>query len=196
MKSRIQTAALLSAFIVFSAIAEEPKLDSKPSGLPDQEKDSPAKPPSKNKIEGETFLAQNAKTQGITVLPDGLQYRVIQTGTGETPKTNDLVFVKYRGKRIDGTEFDHHNRFLTRVDGGIKGWQDALQRMRVGSKLEIFVPPALAFGDEGEPYHHIEPDSTLIYELELALIAPPNPELGRGLGHAFDGDVASPSPGK
>jgi FKBP-type peptidyl-prolyl cis-trans isomerase FklB len=180
---------LLTALTSLSADVEDPKPAAGSSGSAAQEKAVANKQSQKNKAEGEAFLAKNAKTEGITVLPDGLQYRVIQAGTGAIPTTNDLVFIKYRGRRIDGTEFGHHDRFLTRVDAGLKGWQDALQRMRVGSKMEIFVPPALAFGEEGEPYLQIEPDSTLIYELELTSIAPPNPEFGRGLGHGFDGEV-------
>jgi FKBP-type peptidyl-prolyl cis-trans isomerase FklB len=187
---KLTLAILLStALTSLSADVEDPKHAAGASGSAAQEKAVANKQSQKNKAEGEAFLAKNAKTEGITVLPDGLQYRVIQAGTGAIPTTNDLVFIKYRGRRIDGTEFGHHDRFLTRVDGGLKGWQDALQRMRVGSKMEIFVPPALAFGEEGEPYLQIEPDSTLIYELELTSIAPPNPEFGRGLGHGFDGEV-------
>jgi FKBP-type peptidyl-prolyl cis-trans isomerase FklB len=189
MKLTLPATLLLTAFTSFSATAQEPKPATESSESAAQEKAAANKQFQKNKADGEAFLAKNAKSEGISVLPDGLQYRVIQAGTGATPTTNDLVFIKYRGRRIDGTEFGHHSRFLTRIDAGLKGWQDALQRMRVGSKLEIFVPPALAFGEEGEPYLHIEPDSTLIYELELTSIAPPNPEFGRGLGHAFDGEV-------
>jgi FKBP-type peptidyl-prolyl cis-trans isomerase FklB len=104
------------------------------------------------------------------------------------------VFIKYRGRFIDGTEFDHHNHFLTWTTGGIKGWQEAIQRMRIGAKWEVFVPPSLAFGEEGEEYHNIGPNTTLIYEIELLSIAPPNPELSAGgLGHGLDEKPASDS---
>ena len=144
----------------------------------------------KNASEGEAFLAKNAKAPGIAVLPDGLQYRVLTTGTGEIPKTNDLVFVKYRGTFIDGTEFDHNNHFLTRPDGGPKCWQDALQRMPVGSKWQIFVPPALGFGHEGDRYKHVGGNATLIYELELTSIYDPaKDKIGYGrVGHGLNPD--------
>jgi FKBP-type peptidyl-prolyl cis-trans isomerase FklB len=197
MKPTFQTTFLLAALLCFSTSAQDPKPSTEPSAAPDQDKADAPKPSPKNKAEGEAFLSKNAKAEGITLLPDGLQYRVIQPGTGPAPKTNDLVFIKFRGRRIDGTEFGHHNRFLTRLDGGIKGWQDVLPRMRVGSKFEIFVPPTLAFGDEGEPFYHIEPTSTLIYEIELTSIAPPNPEFNtRGLGHAADENSEPAKPGK
>jgi FKBP-type peptidyl-prolyl cis-trans isomerase len=187
MKSKIILAFGLSATMAFSAIGQE----SKPAttGLPDSEKALAATQSQKNKTEGEAFLAKNAKAPGVTVLPGGLQYRVLKEGAGAIPGTNDLVFIKYRGRRVDGTEFDHHNRFLTRLDGGIKGWQEILKRMKVGSKYEIFLPPDFAFGSEGEPAHHVDPDSTIIYEIELTSIAPLNPEFNtRGLGHALDPD--------
>jgi FKBP-type peptidyl-prolyl cis-trans isomerase len=189
MKHELKNALILTVFTAFSALSQEA---AKPHDSPDKEKTT-SSASEKNRIEGQAFLATNAKAEGVIVLPDGLQYRVLKTGSGDTPKTNDLVFIKYRGTFVDGKEFDHHNHFLTRLDGGIKGWQEALRQMKVGSKLQVFVPPALAFGDEGEPVHHIAPDSTLIYELELTSIAPPNPQFGRALGHAFDEDVSTPT---
>ena len=149
-----------------------------------------------NETEGKAFLAKNAKVPGTIVLPSGLQYRVVKAGTGEVPTTNNLVFIKYRGRFIDGSEFNHHNRFLTWTTGGIKGWQEALQKMHVGAKWQIFVPPALAFGDEGEDYFHIGPRTTLIYDLELLSIAPPNPELATGgLGHGLEENPSTATPG-
>jgi len=150
-------------------------------------------PPSKAKLEGVAFLAKNAKAEGITVLPDGLQYRVLKEGTGPVPTTNDLVFIKYRGKFLEGGEFDHNNHFLTRTTGGLQGWQDALQRMKVGSKFQIFVPSELAFGDEGDPYHHIAPDMALIYDLEILSIPQPgDPQVGTGaLGHGLSGQESA-----
>jgi FKBP-type peptidyl-prolyl cis-trans isomerase FklB len=149
---------------------------------------------SRNKTEGEAFLARNAKAPGIVVLPDGLQYRVTQAGAGETPTTNDLIFIKYRGTLVNGVEFDHKDHFLTRINGGIKGMQEALQRMKVGSKLQIFVPPALAYGAVGESVHHVGPGSTLIYELELLSIARPgDPGIGTGrVGHGLGEEASLP----
>lgn len=147
-----------------------------------------AKMSRKNKAEGEEFLAKNAKEPGVHVLPDGLQYRILKDGTGEVSKTNDLVFINYRGTFVDGTEFDHQDHLLTRTTaGGIKGWQEALQKMTIGSKWQIVVPPALAFGHQGQGFPNIGPDATLVYELELLSNAPPNsPELGSGrMGHGM-----------
>jgi FKBP-type peptidyl-prolyl cis-trans isomerase FkpA len=147
----------------------------------------------KNKADGETFLSKNAKADGIKILSDGLQYRVVKEGTGDKPTTNDLIIVKYRGNFVDGKEFDRSEHFLTKTDGGMKGWQDALQQMRVGSLWVIFVPSELAFGHEGEPGHQIGPDATLIYELELVSIAKPgDPLIGTGsLGHGLDGEYTA-----
>jgi FKBP-type peptidyl-prolyl cis-trans isomerase len=156
-----------------------------------------AKLASANKAAADPFLAHNAAEPGIIVLPDGLQYRVLKTGAGEIPSTNDMLFVKYRGTFIDGKEFDRHDRFLTRSDGGIKGWQDALQRMKVGSKWQIFVPAELAFGHEGESHHHIGPDTALVYELELLSIATGNDlQMSSGVGHGLDVGVSKPEPAK
>jgi FKBP-type peptidyl-prolyl cis-trans isomerase len=152
----------------------------------------------KNKADGEAFLAKNAKTDGIKTLPDGLQYRIVQEGAGDNPTTNDLLIVKYRGNFVDGKEFDRSEHFLTRSDGGMKGWQDALQRMRVGSKWVIFIPSELAFGHEGEPGHDIGPDAALIYELELLSIPKEgDPLIGTGsLGHGLDGEYTARNTGK
>jgi FKBP-type peptidyl-prolyl cis-trans isomerase len=152
----------------------------------------------KNKAAGEEFLARNAKEPGIKVLPDGLQYRVLQEGTGRIPGTNDQVYVKFRGTFVDGRQFLRHNHYLIRCGGGCPGWQEALPRMRIGSKWQIFVPSALGFGSEGEPAWGVGAEATLIFELEMLSIAPPNAEFGRGrLGHAFeDSDVPEPQPQK
>ena len=145
----------------------------------------------KNKAEGEAFLVKNAKEPGIKTLPDGLQYRVLNEGTGLVPSTNDMVYIKLRGSFVDGKQFLKHNHYLVRCGGGCQGWQDALPRMKIGSKWKIFVPSNLAFGEQGEPAWGVGPDATLVFDLEMASIAPPNAEFGRGrLGHAFeDSDI-------
>jgi FKBP-type peptidyl-prolyl cis-trans isomerase len=125
----------------------------------------------KNRIAGEAYLAQNAKTPGVTVLPDGLQYRVIQAGAGATPKIDDNVIINSRGALIDGKVIDHKEHFEVSVAAGqIKGLQEALQLMPVGSKWQISVPSALAFGNDWNG--DVGPGSTLIFELELISIAP------------------------
>jgi len=153
-----------------------------------------AKQGEKNRTEGEAFLAKNAKTPGITVLPDGLQYRVLQAGTGEIPTTNDVVIITYQGKMIDGTEFERRDHIQARTIAQIKGLQEAFQLMKVGSKWQIFVPSALAYGHE--QMRQVGPDSTLIYELELNSIASPDDlkknQLGTGrMGHGLGQDIST-----
>jgi FKBP-type peptidyl-prolyl cis-trans isomerase FklB len=145
----------------------------------------------KNKAEGQAFLAKNAKEPGIKTLPDGLQYLVLNEGTGIIPSTNDMIYIKLRGSFVDGRQFLKHNHYLVRCGGGCQGWQDALSRMKIGSKWKIFVPSNLAFREQGEPAWGVGPDATLVFDLEMVSIAPPNSEFGRGrLGHAFeDSDI-------
>lgn len=133
----------------------------------------------KNKKEGEAFLAENKTKSGVTTLPSGLQYKIITEGTGPIPKATDTVVANYRGTLLDGTEFDSsysRNQPLTRqVTGLVKGWQEALQLMKTGSKWQLFVPAGLAYGEHGNP-PKIGPEATLIFELELLSIqAPPPP---------------------
>ena len=139
----------------------------------------------KNKKEGEAFLEANktkpgVKTHTIT-LHDGttadLQYKVITEGTGSIPKSNDTVTVNYRGTLINGKEFDssakHGQPGKFMVNRVVRGWTEALEMMKVGSKWELYIPSALAYGDTGNP--NIEPGSTLIFEVELLGIEPPAP---------------------
>lgn len=127
----------------------------------------------RNTQEGEAFLAQNAKRDGVRTLPSRLQYRVMKTGTGRTPRLTDTVVVNYRGTFVDGTEFDSSYRrgqpFVFQVNSVIKGWVEALQLMSVGAKWQLFVPPRLAYGEQGGP-PAIGPNATLIYEVELLSI--------------------------
>jgi FKBP-type peptidyl-prolyl cis-trans isomerase FklB len=124
----------------------------------------------KNRQEGEAFLGRNKTKEGVRTLPDGLQYRVMQAGTGRTPRPTDMVVVNYRGTFIDGTEFDSSYRrgqpALFPVNRVIKGWTEALQLMKVGSKWQLVIPPQLAYGPQGAP-PAIGPNETLIFELEL-----------------------------
>ncbi len=127
----------------------------------------------RNRQEGEAFLAQNARKDGVRSLPSGLQYRVMRTGTGRTPRPTDTVVVNYRGTFIEGTEFDSSYRraqpFVFQVSSVIKGWVEALQLMSVGAKWQLFIPPRLAYGEQGGP-PAIGPNATLIYEVELLSI--------------------------
>ena len=123
----------------------------------------------KNKAEGDAFLAANKSKPGVQSLPDGLQYLVLTNGTGPTPAANDTVTVNYRGTLIDGTEFDSSYKrgqpAQFQVGGVIRGWTEALQKMPVGSKWKLFIPSELAYGEQGN--RNIAPNSTLIFEVEL-----------------------------
>lgn len=124
----------------------------------------------KNKKEGEAFLAENKKKDGVVTLPSGLQYKIIKEGSGAKPKATDTVTVNYRGTLIDGTEFDSSYKrgqpASFKVTGVIQGWTEALQLMKTGSKWQLFVPPSLAYGERGAG-RDITPNATLIFDVEL-----------------------------
>jgi FKBP-type peptidyl-prolyl cis-trans isomerase FklB len=124
----------------------------------------------KNLAAGEAFLSENAKKNGVKVLPSGLQYHVVREGTGAVPKETDTVTVNYRGTLIDGTEFDSsykRNKPATfQVDRVIRGWTEALQLMQEGAKWELFIPAKLAYGERGAG-SGIPPNSALIFEVDL-----------------------------
>jgi FKBP-type peptidyl-prolyl cis-trans isomerase FklB len=130
----------------------------------------------KNKKEGEDFLAENKKKEGIITLSSGLQYKILKEGAGPNPKETDTVTVNYRGSLIDGTEFDSsykRNEPATfPVKGVIPGWQEALQLMKTGSKWQLFVPAGLAYAERGAG-NAIGPNTTLIFEVELLSIGEP-----------------------
>lgn len=124
----------------------------------------------KNKAAGAAFLAENGKKEGVTTLPSGLQYKVIQEGTGAKPTLDSTVTVHYKGTLVDGKEFDSsysRNEPATfPVKGVIPGWTEAMQLMSEGSKWEIVIPSELAYGERGAgPV--IGPNSTLVFEVEL-----------------------------
>jgi FKBP-type peptidyl-prolyl cis-trans isomerase FklB len=130
-----------------------------------------------NKKDGAAFLAANATKPGVVTLPSGLQYKILTPGTGPKPTTADSVVCNYRGTFLDNTEFDSSYKrgqpATFPVTGVIKGWTEALQLMPVGSKWQLFIPADLAYGERGrEP---IQPNATLVFELELTSIAPPTP---------------------
>lgn len=140
----------------------------------------------KNKREGEAFLAENKKKEGVVTLPSGLQYKIIKAGEGEKPGANDVVDLQYRGTFIDGREFDNtFGRAIVTfpLNAVIKGWQEALQLMPVGSQWQLFVPSELAYGERGagggggrraggpRP-QTVGPNATLVFELELLGLEP------------------------
>lgn len=124
----------------------------------------------KNLEAGKKFLEENAKKDGVVTLESGLQYKVIKSGDGPSPKPEDTVTTHYRGTLIDGREFDSSYKrgqpASFPVKGVIKGWTQALLQMKVGDKWELYVPSELAYGAQqrGEV---IEPNSTLLFEIEL-----------------------------
>jgi FKBP-type peptidyl-prolyl cis-trans isomerase FklB len=126
----------------------------------------------KNKQTGDKFLAANKEKPGVVTLPSGLQYKVIKSGDGKgpKPKVTDKVTTHYRGTLIDGTEFDSsysRNKPATLpVNGVIAGWTEALQLMQKGDKWQLFIPSKLAYGERAVG-NVIEPNSTLIFEIEL-----------------------------
>jgi FKBP-type peptidyl-prolyl cis-trans isomerase FklB len=124
----------------------------------------------KNLKEGEQFLAENAKKEGVVTRPSGLQYKVITDGTGKKAKPTDTVTVHYRGTMIDGTEFDssykRNEPATLPVEGIVPGWAEGLSLMKVGSKWQLFIPSKLAYGEEGAG-DTIGPNATLIFEVEL-----------------------------
>ncbi len=123
--------------------------------------------------EGDAFLAANKSKEGVTALPDGLQYKVLTEGSGPKPTANDTVTVNYRGTLLNGKEFDSSYKrgqpATFPVGGVIKGWTEALQLMPVGSKWQLFIPSDLAYGDRGAG-GDIGPGETLIFEVELLSI--------------------------
>ena len=127
----------------------------------------------KNKAEGEAFLAENKKKEGVKTRPSGLQYKVIKAGTGKKPKSTDTVTAHYRGTLINGTEFDSSYKrgqpVSFPVSGVIPGWTEALQLMEVGAKWQLFIPSNLAYGEQGAG-GDIGPNATLIFEVELVSI--------------------------
>jgi FKBP-type peptidyl-prolyl cis-trans isomerase len=126
-----------------------------------------------NKKEGDAFLAANKAKDGVVTLPSGLQYKVLQAGTGPKPAATDSVTVNYRGTFINGTEFDSSYKrgqpATFPVNGVIKGWTEALQLMPVGSKWQLFIPSDLAYGERAPG--DIGPNTTLLFEVELLKIA-------------------------
>lgn len=130
----------------------------------------------KNEADGQKFLTENKKRKDVVTLSDGLQYRIIKDGTGESPKATDIVTTHYRGKLINGTEFDSS---YTRgepvkfaLNNVIPGWTEALQLMKPGAKWELFIPAKLAYGEHGVG-QLIGPNATLIFEVELLNVEKP-----------------------
>ena len=122
-----------------------------------------------NLAKGEKFLEENKKKPNVKVTASGLQYEVVSTGKGRSPKDTDVVKVHYKGTLIDGTQFDssydRNEPAEFPVGGVIKGWTEALQMMKAGDKWKLTIPSELAYGPQGRP--GIPPNSVLAFDVEL-----------------------------
>ena len=122
------------------------------------------------KADGEKFLAENAKREGVKVTASGLQYEVLEPSLGQKPKATDTVRVHYEGTLIDGTVFDSSYKrgesISFPLNGVIKGWTEGLQLMSIGSKYKFFIPYQLAYGERGAGAS-IPPYAALIFTVEL-----------------------------
>jgi len=125
-----------------------------------------------NQAASDKFLAANKNKTGIVALPSGVQYRIIEEGDGPRPGLDSKVSVHYRGSKLDGHEFDSSFARGTpeefTVNSVLKGWQEVLPLMKVGSTWQIFVPPELAFGARGNP--PVGPNEALMFDLKLVEI--------------------------
>jgi FKBP-type peptidyl-prolyl cis-trans isomerase len=124
------------------------------------------------------FLADNARKKGVVVLPDGLQYRVLKTGTGLKVSTSmDMVGVFYKGWMINGVVFDqtHGTPAHFQPSGLIRGWTEAISRMREGDEWELVIPASLAYGDRGAGGGVILPNQTLVFDLQVVEVKPAQP---------------------
>ncbi|MBH49511.1 MAG: hypothetical protein CMG69_02010 [Candidatus Marinimicrobia bacterium] len=124
----------------------------------------------KNNEKSNQFLNKNKTKKDVTELPSGLQYKIIRSGSGESPDVNGSVKVHYIGKRLDGTVFDSSTEKDEPVEFSlrslIKGWSEGLQLMKVGAKWELYIPPELGYGRRGSG-GKIGPNECLIFEVEL-----------------------------
>ncbi|WP_371822617.1 FKBP-type peptidyl-prolyl cis-trans isomerase [Methylococcus sp. EFPC2] len=125
--------------------------------------------PEENKKQGEAFLAENAHKPGIVTTPSGLQYEILQEGTGNQPTASDNVTVNYKGSFITGGEFDSGEGISFPLSGVIPGWTEGVQLMKEGAKYRFFIPSQLAYGENGAG-RVIPPNSALIFEVELTKV--------------------------
>ncbi len=122
-----------------------------------------------NKVKADKFMSENKVKKGIVTLPSGIQYRIIEDGSGKRPLKNSEVSVHYRGSLTSGLEFD--SSFARgvpaafKVDSVLKGWQEVLPLMKVGDHWQIFLPPDQAYGMRGQG--PIGPNEALVFEIKL-----------------------------
>lgn len=122
------------------------------------------------KEEGEKFLAENGRKEGVVTLPSGLQYKVLKEGKGTKPTAERKVKCHYEGKLVNGTVFDssyaRNAPAVFPVNGVIQGWVEALQLMNEGSQWELYIPYNLAYGERGAG-ESIPPYAALVFKVEL-----------------------------
>ena len=126
-----------------------------------------------NKKTADEFLAKNGAKAGVVTLPSGLQYTIVEPGTGKQPQATDNVEVHYRGQLLDGTEFDSSYKrgkpATFRLNQVIKGWQEGLQLMKEGATWQLYIPPSLGYGPNGQGAT-IPPNALLVFDVELIKI--------------------------
>ena len=122
------------------------------------------------KSEGEKYLSENAKKEGVVTLPSGLQYKVLEEGNGKSPKATDKVVCHYEGMLVDGTMFDSSIQrgepATFPLNGVIAGWTEGLQLMKEGAKYRFFIPYQLGYGERGAGAS-IPPFAALVFDVEL-----------------------------
>lgn len=125
----------------------------------------------KNLDKGKAFLAENAKKPNVTTTASGLQYEVLEQGTGPKPSLTDTVRVHYSGKLLDGKTFDSSYErgepVVFSLQQVVPGWQEGIALMPVGSKYRLWIPSELGYGEKGTPGGPIGPNETLVFEVEL-----------------------------
>lgn len=128
-----------------------------------------------NLEKGQVFLAENGKKTGVITTESGLQYELLEAGSGASPSASDVVKVHYRGNLIDGTEFDSSyargEPVSFPLNGVISGWTEGLQLMKTGEKARLVIPADLAYGPNGMG-NAIGPNETLVFEVELLAVNP------------------------
>jgi len=125
----------------------------------------------RNREDSLKFLTENAHKPGIAATPSGLQYQVLQAGSGASPKPTDKVTVNYRGSLVSGREFDSGEGITFGLDQVIPGWTEGLQLMREGARYRFFIPAELAYGERGAG-RAIPPNAALVFEVDLLKVEP------------------------
>lgn len=170
--TRIVAAAILSGLYGQNEMSADSAMTKFRSIMSERQKVNQEALYGSNRADGEAFLAENKKKAGVITLPSGLQYKVLTQGTGPVPTAHQKVKVNYEGHLIDGTEFDSSYKrgqaATFQADQVIKGWTEALCRMPVGSKWELYIPQQLAYGERD--MGQIKPYSALIFTVELLSI--------------------------